>query len=110
MRPNAAARKIIGHASRLCVLSVVSATNAGGDDMIEQQWTYRGLSGCVVDAAGRQLTADDVSDEVLRFIAAAPAMARALLEVREALSTNTLCSEGAQEMCERVLKQAGVLP
>jgi hypothetical protein len=33
MRPNAAARKIIGHANRACVLSVVSATNAGGDDM-----------------------------------------------------------------------------
>jgi hypothetical protein len=44
------------------------------------------------------------------FIAAAPAMARALLEVREALSTNTLCGEGAHETCERVLRQAGVLP
>jgi hypothetical protein len=44
------------------------------------------------------------------FIAAAPAMARALLEVCGALSTNTLCSEGAHEMCERVLRQAGVLP
>jgi hypothetical protein len=46
--------------------------------MVEQKWTYRGLSGCVVDAAGRQLTADDLSDEVLRVIAAAPDVAREL--------------------------------
>jgi hypothetical protein len=37
-------------------------------------------------------------------------MARALLEVREALINNTLDPEGADEVIHRALTKAGVLP
>lgn len=53
---------------------------------------------------------DELAEARLRLAAAAPEMARALLEVGEAIAMGTLDEEGAGEVIRRALAKAGVLP
>jgi hypothetical protein len=80
--------------------------------LLEQEWTYRMLDGDVVDATGFQLTADDVADETLRFIAAAPDMARSLVKLLDVHALDWRTSGAMCEGCETAiaaLRKAGVL-
>lgn len=77
----------------------------------EQEWTLD--RHMVVNEDGKgicrmQGSASSVEAEAL--ILAAPAMARALLEVRTALAYGALDRDGATEVIERALRKAGVLP
>jgi hypothetical protein len=58
---------------------------------------------------GDSVPVDFTDKPVGVLAAAAPEMARALLEVRDAIITGTM-SEDAPEVIERVLRKAGVIP
>lgn len=60
-----------------------------------------------VYGAGHKASPDH---ETARLISAAPSMARALMEIRDALAAGNLDPEGAREVAERALQKAGMLP
>lgn len=70
---------------------------------------FNGGNTCITDESGRIVAYTKNADAERLFIAA-PDMARALRDIREALISGTLDSEGAAEVCERALRKAGVLP
>jgi hypothetical protein len=89
--------------------------------ILEQEWTwstepYGAGTRVLVRWGGRTVChfpsfdpkSAAIRNEAARFVAAAPNMARVLVEVRDAIVSRTL-SEDAPEVIERVLRKAGVL-
>lgn len=64
----------------------------------------------VLNADGVGIVAYVRRDEWQRFFLAAPAMARALLDLHAAMGAGVLDVENAPAFIERVLREAGVLP
>jgi len=73
----------------------------------EETWTYDVADGYVLSHDGQQIVGR-MSATRGPLTAAAPEMARALLEIHEAISVNHLDPDGALEVITRVLYKAGV--